>query len=68
MLSEENQARITQCKSILTNQRLYAETILVNARTGKRVKDPPLQAKQRSQGAVLKGKTTFQQYQDNLFS
>jgi hypothetical protein len=68
VISEENQVRIQHCKNILTNQRLYAETILVNARTGKRVKDPPLQAKHRNQDGSLKGKTTFQQYQDNLFS
>lgn len=37
-VSAENAQRIRNCRNILQNQRLYAETILVNAKTGKQLK------------------------------
>lgn len=57
VLSSENQARVQHCKNILSNQRLYAETILINARTGKRVKEQ--YRKGGRNGGGRGGKTAF---------
>jgi len=60
-LSNENVAKYQDCKKILDNQKLYAETILVNAFTGKQVK-PVYKAK------TNRAKNVFEQYQDNIFT
>ena len=48
----------------------YADTILVNAKTGKQAKCVSQGGQRRNQTMKLKGggKSTFQKYQDNLFN
>ena len=62
MKNEENMKMMDHCKKISNNAYLYAETILVNARTGKRVKEMPTLPRK-----MKRDKNVFQHYQDNLF-
>lgn len=59
ILNEENKARVQHCKNILSNQRLYAETILINARTGKQVNEQYRKGTRNAGGGGGNGKTTF---------